>query len=106
MSKETDTPKSLDDGGVAAGAPGSALPESPGFYWWRKYPDQEWRMVQIVDFAAPSPGEPTHRAAYDVEYRAWGGRTLRLWAIHDPIGEWLTIRKPNKQITNPRQGTD
>jgi hypothetical protein len=83
---------------LAAVAPATScsdLPDEAGFYWWRKYPDQEWRMVHIVDFAARYPGEPPHLAAYDVEYRAWGGRTLRMWAIHDPIGEWLTIRKPN-----------
>jgi hypothetical protein len=90
---------------VGAATPCSALPDEAGFYWWRKYPDQEWRMVHIVDFAAGYPGEPPHLAAYDVEYRAWGGRTLRMWAIHDPIGEWLTIRKPNSQ-NQPHQSTD
>ncbi|MFM2243046.1 MAG: hypothetical protein RLZ97_1901 [Verrucomicrobiota bacterium] len=52
-------------------------------------------MVHIVDFAAPYPGEPPHLAAYDVEFQAWGGRTLRMWAIHDPVGEWIPCRKPN-----------
>jgi hypothetical protein len=88
-------PAKQKTGGDYPSAPCSALPDEAGFYWWRKYPDQEWRMVHIVDFAAGYPGEPPHLAAYDVEYSAWGGRTLRMWAIHDPIGEWLTIRKPN-----------
>jgi hypothetical protein len=78
--------------------PCSALPETAGFFWWRKCPDQEWRMVHIVDFAAGYPGEPPHLAAYDIEFRAWGGRTLRMWAIHDPIGEWLPICKPNASM--------
>jgi hypothetical protein len=54
-------------------------------------------MVHIVDFAAGYPGESPHFAAYDIEFRAWGGRTLRMWAIHDPIGEWLPISKPNAE---------
>lgn len=96
MSKklESETP-------VAAATHCSALPVEPGFYWWRKYPDQEWRMVHIVDFAAGCPGEPPHLAAYDIEFRAWGGRTLRMWAIHDPIGEWLPISKPNANVDAP-----
>jgi hypothetical protein len=73
----------------------SALPDMAGFYWWRKYPNQEWRMVRIVDFAEGYPSEPPHLAAYDVEYQSWGGRTLRMWAIHDPIGQWMPCRKPN-----------
>lgn len=73
----------------------SALPVEAGFYWWRKYPDQEWRMVHIVDFAAGYPNEKPYLAAYDIEYRAWSGRTLRIWAIHDPIGQWMPCSKPN-----------
>lgn len=78
----------------------SALPDAAGFYWWRKYSDQDWRMVHIVDFAAPYPGEPPHLAAYDVEYQAWGGRTLRMWAIHDPIGQWIKLHKQNACLSH------
>jgi hypothetical protein len=84
--------------------PCSALPETAGFFWWRKYPDQEWRMVHIVDFAAGYPGESPHLAAYDIEFRAWGGRTLRMWAIHEPIGEWLPICKPNARAMTSGDG--
>jgi len=78
----------------------AVLPDAAGFYWWRKCPDQEWRMVQIVDFAAGYPSEPPKLAAYDVEYRAWGGRTLRMWEIHDPIGEWVECHKPNAEVSH------
>jgi hypothetical protein len=74
-----------------------ALPTAAGFYWWRVSAAEDWRMVQIVDFAADLPDEPTHLAAYDVEKHAWGGRTLRMWAIHDPIGEWVQCHKPNNK---------
>lgn len=95
---EPETAAQHETGGDCQQEPCSALPDEPGFYWWRKYPDQEWRMVHIVDFAAGYPGEPQHLAAYDVEYRAWGGRTLRMWAIHDPVGQWLAIHKPNADV--------
>jgi len=54
-------------------------------------------MVHIVDFAAGYPNEKPHLVAYDIEFRAWSGRTLRMWAIHDPIGEWMPCRKPHDQ---------
>ena len=60
-------------------------------------------MVQIVDFAAGYPEEPPHLAAYDVEKHAWGGRTLRMWEIHDPIGEWVECHKPNTLLSHPHQ---
>jgi hypothetical protein len=85
------------------GDPFHALPCSAGFYWWRVSADEDWRMVQIVDFAAGYPEEPPHLAAYDVEKHAWGGRTLRMWEIHDPIGEWVECHKPNTLLSHPHQ---
>lgn len=76
------------------------LPTKPGFYWWRVSSIEDWRMVHIVDFALGCPGEPPHLAAYDVEKGAWGGRTLRMWEIHDPIGEWIECVKPNKELSH------
>ena len=79
-----------------------ALPCSAGFYWWRVSADEDWRMVQIVDFAAGYPEEPPYLAAYDVEKHAWGGRTLRMW---DPIGEWVECHKPNASVSHRAEPT-
>lgn len=71
----------------------SALPGAAGFYWWRETNQRKWRMVQIVNFAADS--DIPYLAAYDVEHRTFGGRTLRQWARHEPIGQWVPVHKPN-----------
>ena len=57
-------------------------------------------MVQIVDFAADAgyTAHPRHLAAYDVEKHAWGGRTLQMWAILDPVGQWVQCEKPNDTL--------
>jgi len=72
------------------------LPCGPGFFWWRVSANDDWRMVQIVDFAAGIPTAQPHLAAYDVEKHDWSGRTLRIWELHEPIGEWIKCHKPNE----------
>jgi len=79
---------------IAKESTNSELPNSSGFYWWRASKDEDWRMLQIIDFAADLTGEPPSLAAYDVELKAWSGRTLKAWKIHDPIGEWIECQKP------------
>jgi hypothetical protein len=81
--------------GNGAGSPVSdcsALPERDGFYWWREKPQNEWRMIHIVDLA---PGGPPYLCAYDVEKMSFSGRTLSQWAQHEPFREWIAVHKPN-----------
>lgn len=80
---------------AAVPTPRKTLPTTAGWFWWRGNDKDEWRMVQVIDFAAGFQDLEPHLAAYDVERRAWLGRTLRMWPIHDPIGEWLECNKPS-----------
>ena len=76
--------------------PTDQLPDSPGFYWWRRSGFSPWRMVQIIDLAAGLQGETSLLMAYDVEKNEWRGRTLKLWASYQPIGQWLECVKPSR----------
>lgn len=77
--------------------PCSALPHEAGFYWWRETSNHEWRMVHIVNLA---PDGPPYLCAYDVDKRAFGGRTLAQWNRHEPIGQWVAVHKPNVERTH------
>lgn len=73
--------------------PAAKLPTSPGFYWWRENPVQDWEMVQIVNTSAGLPGGPNLNT-YAVESHKWSGRTLSQWYGSYPIGEWISCPRP------------
>lgn len=68
--------------------PSSTLPTLSGFYWWRKSDADKWRMVQVVDFG------DDRLMSYDVQHRNWSGRSLKGWAEHFPIGDWIAVPTP------------
>jgi hypothetical protein len=72
------------------------LPSEEGFYWWRENPERTWRMVQVVDFAS-GVEDKARLMTYDVQNYSWSGRSLKGWADHFPIGEWLHVPMPNDQ---------
>jgi hypothetical protein len=72
------------------------LPTSPGFFWWRQTAEADWRMIQVVDFGGDFSG-PQHLTAYDVMFGSFGGRGLRYWEPHSPVGEWVKVKPPPAQ---------
>jgi hypothetical protein len=80
------------------------LPAAEGFYWWRETPEKAWRMVQVVDFAA-SVEDKSHLMTYDVQNHSWSGRSLKGWADHFPIGEWIHVPLPEtpRRLTQSQQ---
>lgn len=76
----------------------NGVPDAAGFYWWRKSPDKDWRMVRIVNFAARYPNENPFLAAYDIECLAFSGRSLRMMKLYYPTGEWIECSKPSAEI--------
>jgi len=74
------------------------LPSDEGFFWWRENSGKPWRMVQVVDFS-PSLEDKAFMMTYDVQNHSWSGRSLRAWAMHFPIGEWIHVSPPKADIT-------
>lgn len=68
--------------------PCPTLPTGGGFYWWRARPEDDWRMVQIVDCGNG------YLNAYDVQRQSFGGRSLKYWPQHFAVGEWLKVEPP------------
>jgi len=76
------------------------LPTKAGFFWWRKEPSDEWRMIQIVDWSNGEHDGTVYLSAYDVECHDFGGRTMRAWSRFEKIGEWIAIPKPEHSRHN------
>lgn len=72
------------------------LPSEEGFYWWREKDERAWRMVQVVDFASGYE-DASHLMTYDVQNGSWRGRSLKAWAEHFPIGEWVRVFEPQER---------
>ena len=68
-------------------------PTTPGFYWWRTAPQDDWRMVRVEAFRE-SFLDPITLVAYDVERGAWARMHIAVWKQHQPLGEWLAVERP------------
>lgn len=86
---------SADAPAPLAGAAGSAIPTTAGFYWWRPAKPAAWRMIKVRGV----PGFPPH-AADDVSANSFFGRPLSGWADDFPVGEWVEVPSPNAVVSD------
>lgn len=66
------------------------LPINPGFYWWREFSSNSWRMVQVVD----TMNDTRFLYATDIHHNSFS-RSIAAW-YHDgiPTGQWIKVQPP------------
>lgn len=69
-----------------------ALPEKPGFYWWRLFVQMPWRLVRVTELR-DERGAP-YLMTEDIQHKNWSGRSIKTWACHMPTGEWMALPTP------------
>ena len=72
----------------------TTLPTAPGFYWWRKHPQDAFIMIGIRQFG-------DSLSAYDLQTGTFSGHGLDAWSDlaktgHRQIGEWIAIPPPSE----------
>lgn len=69
-------------------------PTAPGFYWWRPFPSEAWRVVHIY-LASNGP------CVDDVDRCNFSGRSISSWERYYVVGEWVQIIQPIDPIREP-----